>query len=328
MRPHLTNPSSWINSCLVNRYKNGNNHIPAHRDDEAFIDPDSEIITVSIGQKRTMKFSDNKCNITKELSLANNSVLISNRFAQDFWLHGIDEDDTVDEMRYSFTFRHLSPHFVNSTVVIGDSNTRSLQFGRGLGTFGSWMPGKQIPAMHIEEIPGPLKIGPYRNIVIHTGINNIKTQNRKSNKTLVNELESKCSEILNVYPRTKIYVSLLLPTKITMLSQRVRELNNYILDMAYSHNNIRVIDHVEFHDSSNILKDDLGRFTDGRPNPIDLIHLGRKGIQMFACEIKTCIMKRRKSNNQSEHNNKHDIHKTKFAVGQVSGHRDGYQPPR
>ena len=35
------------------------------------------------------------------------------------------------------------------------------------------MPGKRVKVGHIDAIPDPEKIGPYRNIVIHTGINNI-----------------------------------------------------------------------------------------------------------------------------------------------------------
>ena len=189
----------------------------------AYIDPESEIITVSIGCKRPMKFVNNTSTVTEELSLADSSVLITSRYAQDFWIHSIEPDSEISEDRYSFTFRHLSPGFANSTVLIGDSNTRHLKFGAKLGTFGHRMHGKTISALHIEEIPEPQNIGPYRKIVIHTGINNVKQQSRKSNRSLINELEVKCASIHDIYPRCKIYISMLLPTKSNALNYRIRE---------------------------------------------------------------------------------------------------------
>ena len=59
VRPNLSNQRAWINSCLITRYVDGNANIPFHRDDELFIDLNSEILTVSIGAKRTIEFVDN-----------------------------------------------------------------------------------------------------------------------------------------------------------------------------------------------------------------------------------------------------------------------------
>ena len=120
LRPNFSNPKSLINSCLVTRYKSGSDHIPPHRDNEVFIDPESDIITVSIGATRTISFSDNSSTTSKDLKLTDCSAYIMSRHSQDFWTHGIDTDDSVDAVRYSFTFRHISPHFSNSTVIIGD----------------------------------------------------------------------------------------------------------------------------------------------------------------------------------------------------------------
>ena len=59
VKPHLPNPETALNSCLISRYSTGTNCIPPHRDDEAVIDPESDIITVSIGAERTMTFANN-----------------------------------------------------------------------------------------------------------------------------------------------------------------------------------------------------------------------------------------------------------------------------
>ena len=113
-----------------------------------------------------MTFTDNAGN-TKELQLHDRSVLVTSRFAQDFWLHEIKQDDSAG-VRYSFTFRHIAPHFINSTIILGDSNTERIKFGTERGTLGAWLPGRRVKAGHIEAIPDAIKIGPFRNIVLHT----------------------------------------------------------------------------------------------------------------------------------------------------------------
>ena len=68
--------------------------------------------------------------------LADCSAYMMSRKSQAFWRHGISTQESESEsqssdsqVRYSFTFRHLAPHFKNSTVIIGDSNTKNFEFG-------------------------------------------------------------------------------------------------------------------------------------------------------------------------------------------------------
>lgn len=319
VRAHCSNPDAPLNSCLITRYKSGSDHIPPHRDDEPVFDPKSEIITVSVGAPRDMKFTDNLGANCQTLSLDNNSILVSNRFAQDFWMHSIEKCDDPCEERISFTFRHISPCFLNSTVIVGDSNTRILQFGDGKGKFGKWMPGERIEAIHIEDIPDPHKIGPYRNIVMHTGINNIKNRNSRSINELGNIFEQKCKSIVEVYPKCKIHVSLLLPTKVDSINHRVKELNNVLRDICHSHKNLSVIDHPfdELCDSTGCLKDECGRFDKeaGTPLSRDVLHLGKKGLRVLAVSIKSCVMGKYKRQGQRQQ-----------GAAAERGYRDGYQP--
>ena len=318
LKPQLSDPDAAVNSCLVTRYKNGSDHIPLHRDDEPVFNPDSEIMTVSIGQSRTMKFVSNSGQKSEDLVLSDKSVLISSRRAQDFWQHGIEKTDEICGVRYSFTLRHIAPHFLNSTIIIGDSNTRYLQFGEGKGNFGKWMPGKRVQALHIEDIPGPHDIGPYRNVVLHTGINNVKNRNRSSNQTLCNMLESKCRDILEVYPRTKIYLSLLLPTKLPTLNYRVREFNGILHDISHSIKNVNVIDHplAEFCDANGCLKGELGRYDREANGPLtrDTLHLGKKGLRLMAKTIKSNVVKSRNQRPGQQ------------GTASMGHPRDGYQP--
>ncbi|KAL5250464.1 hypothetical protein ACHWQZ_G016257 [Mnemiopsis leidyi] len=195
------------------------------------------------------------------------------RLSQEIWKHGIDpleglNEDTEDlnnvdqdqltdhdierpadslmnrdEVRYSFTFRHVAPFFKNSTVIVGDSNTKYIKFGKDAGTLGKWLPGKRMWAAKIGDIPSPKDIGPYRNIVIHSGINDIRDDfNRASNRALIGQLKRKCDDIQKLYPNAKLHLSLLLPTKSPHVNVRVRELNSLFIDFVFNRNNMFVID--------------------------------------------------------------------------------------
>ena len=316
VRPQLSDPSGLINSCLINRYKSGTDVIPPHRDNELFIDPDSEIITVSIGAKRTMVFSYNSATTKKELDLEDCSILISTRHAQDFWEHEIESDESITDIRYSFTFRHIAPFFMNSTIIVGDSNTRFLKFGVDQGTFGKWMPGKRVEALHIEEIPDPVQIGPYRNIVLHTGINNIKNQSRRSNKSLVNDIEIKCNRIHGTYPKARIFISMLLPTKLRSLNYHVNAFNNLILDMAYKYKYVNVIDNAGLGGDDGCLREEFGRWdkNENCPLSIDFLHLGKSGLRILGSKIKVTVVK-----------SKNNRFKKRPIAAAQRDHHDGYQ---
>ena len=198
---------------------------------------------------------------------------------------------TESTVRYSFTFRHTAPHFKNSVAVVGDSNTQNIKFGKKIGTLGVWAPGKRLKASKIENIPPPHEIGPYRNIILHTGINNIsEVNNRRSNRSLTTLLAKKCDDIHACYPKTRIHVSLLLPTKSSYVNSKITELNNLILDMTYSKENTYVLDNSNLGSERGILPDKYGRFLyNGRPNSNDVVHLGREGLKVFCRNIKKCV---------------------------------------
>ena len=296
IRSQLPNPDMRINSCLISRYKTGVNHIPAHRDNEPVINPESDIVTISVGSERNMSFTDNSGSSKIDQKLSDGSMLVTSRHAQDFWLHEIKKDESA-EVRYSFTLQDVSPHFINSTIILGDSNTRLIKFGTGKGTLGTWMPGKHIKVGHIEAIPEAVDIGPYRNVVIHTGVNSINNPRyRKSNLALIKILESKIKNINNIYPRTKIFISLLLPSRSVPLNHRIRDFNSMILDMTCRFNTVSVVEHSIF---GSLLSNEHGRWMpcgdaegDYVPKLNDLLHLGKNGLRLFAMSIKNAVVRK------------------------------------
>ena len=329
VRSHLPNPDMKINSCLVSRYVTGVNSIPPHRDDEPAIDPESDIITVSIGAERKMTFVTNDGSTTKHQTLSDSSLLVSSRYVQDHWLHSIDPCECSD-VRYSFTLRHVDPHFINSTILLGDSNTLNVKFGTGVGTLGAWMPGKRVKVGHIAALPKPSEIGPYRNIIIHTGINSINCSFRfkKSNQTLINDLENKLQDICDAYPKAKIFISLLLPSRDSHLNRRIHDFNNLLLDMTYRLNRVAIIEHSLFGD---VLSNEHGRWKrsdEGSdtfvPNLDDLLHLGKAGMRLFASSLKQAVVNKNKSQSQVRYSGSRGGYRR--AVVRDQPHRGGYQP--
>ena len=74
-----------------------------------------------------------------------------------------------------------------------------------------------------------------------------------------------------------------------------------ILDLTYSYNNIYIIDHAAFGDK---LCDDHGRWdkVEGCANTRDALHLGYRGIRIFAAKIKSSIFERGRSQARNRFN--------------------------
>lgn len=114
--PHL-----MLNSCLINYYPDSRSSIPFHADDELCIDPDSYIVTLSLGASRTLAFklmekrySDEICH---EIELSHGEILLFSRMSQNYFVHGISQSSCVATMsesmpfasRVSATFRKILP---------------------------------------------------------------------------------------------------------------------------------------------------------------------------------------------------------------------------
>ena len=290
--------STKSNSCLVTKYQTGTNFCPLHGDNSPFNSPTSDIFTFSIGAERVMKIKSSSIHTTpldKSVKLKDNDLLVFSRVSQDFYTHEILPDSSVSQCRYSFTFRCLEPYNLNYTALIGDSNTQDISFGSGMGKLGVWLPGKRHKASKIKNIPGPHEIGPCRNVLLNVGINDLLDENPKSAKHLTSQLESKVKSILTVYPKTRIFISLLLPTKGPNLNCKVNELNMYIKQLVANHNNLNVIEHSNLVDSNGFLNPLLGRYRNGIPNSDDQIHLGASGLRSFVQNIKSKILYRKSS---------------------------------
>lgn len=107
------NDNFYFNSCLVNKYRDGNDIIKPHRDAIESFGEYPIISNLSIGSDRKIKFEHNKnmFNIDNndfEINLKSGSLLIMAGSSQKYFRHSIPpviEQDSI-KTRYSMTFRH------------------------------------------------------------------------------------------------------------------------------------------------------------------------------------------------------------------------------
>ena len=147
----------------------------------------------------------------------------------------------------------------------------------------------------LQQVLARIEILP---VCLHTGINNIKIHNSHSCKSHADGIERKCDEIFSVYPKCKIFLSLVLPTKLDLLNRRVREFNNMLLDLAHNYRRINIIETSSVADRYGILIDEFGRFDKwaGKCMDHDILHLGIRGLRIFAKSVKDAVINSRKRN--------------------------------
>lgn len=116
IRDTVTKTTGWtFNFVLINRYKDGGDHMGEHRDDEKELNPLSPIASVSLGAARDFIFrhkdargkqSSRKIEPVK-VELAHGSLLLMNPPTNTFWYHSLPVRRKVLSPRINLTFRHI-----------------------------------------------------------------------------------------------------------------------------------------------------------------------------------------------------------------------------
>ena len=99
---------SSFNSVLLNRYRDGQDSMGWHSDDETELGPEPIIASVSLGAKRKMRFrlkSDHT--ITDEVWLNHGSLLVMHGVTQRDWHHSLPKTKRVQDERINLTFRRI-----------------------------------------------------------------------------------------------------------------------------------------------------------------------------------------------------------------------------
>jgi alkylated DNA repair dioxygenase AlkB len=98
-----------FNSVLANLYRDGNDSMGWHADDEPELGPNPTIASVSFGAERRF---DLRHKVTKEkvqVVLPHGSVLIMSGKTQTHWMHSIAKTKKVSGPRVNLTYRFINP---------------------------------------------------------------------------------------------------------------------------------------------------------------------------------------------------------------------------
>ena len=96
-----------FNRALANYYRDGNDSVDWHADDEVELGPDPVIASLSLGAQRTFQL---RHNISKEkvaINLPHGSLLLMGPKIQSFWQHRIAKVHDLQQPRVNFTFRYI-----------------------------------------------------------------------------------------------------------------------------------------------------------------------------------------------------------------------------
>ena len=118
-------PFFTFNSVMVQAYEGREAHIPLHSDDEDCINPDSHILTLSLGEERNIRFISGK-HIDISCKLVHGSIITMSAKSQQVFKHEIPKNQG-DGLRVSLTLRLLkSPDSDNhSSQVSCDAATQT-----------------------------------------------------------------------------------------------------------------------------------------------------------------------------------------------------------
>ena len=97
-----------LNRALANYYRDGNDSMDWHADDEAELGPDPVIASLSLGAERTFQLRHNKTKEKVSINLPHGSLLVMGPKIQSFWRHRIAKVRDLQEPRVNFTFRYVN----------------------------------------------------------------------------------------------------------------------------------------------------------------------------------------------------------------------------
>lgn len=101
-----------FNFVLINRYADGDQRIGKHKDDEHSLGEEPNIVGVSLGAERDVRFTPSnfipeKMSNDIQLELAHGSIYIMYHPTNKYWYHEIPSRKHIKTPRISLTFRYL-----------------------------------------------------------------------------------------------------------------------------------------------------------------------------------------------------------------------------
>ena len=96
-----------FNSVLVNLYRNGNDYVGWHSDNEPELGEQPFIASLTFGAERQFEFRHKKSSENGRFLLRSGTLLIMHPDFQHYWLHSVPIDTSVNEGRINLTFRKV-----------------------------------------------------------------------------------------------------------------------------------------------------------------------------------------------------------------------------
>ena len=96
-----------FNAVLVNYYRDGEDHVGWHADDEVELGPQPLIASLSFGAERRFEFKHKREAESGSLVLHDGSLLIMQASFQHQWLHSVPKANELDAGRINLTFRRV-----------------------------------------------------------------------------------------------------------------------------------------------------------------------------------------------------------------------------
>ena len=101
-------PVPPFNSVLLNRYRDGQDSMSFHSDNERQLGPEPVIASLSLGASRTLQFRALHARQRLAGTLTHGSLLVMHGRSQADWQHAIPKEPCSGE-RINLTFRHTGP---------------------------------------------------------------------------------------------------------------------------------------------------------------------------------------------------------------------------
>ncbi len=101
----------YLNSVLCNYYRNGQDSMGFHADNEKELGKNPTIASINFGETRRFQFRrrDDKT-VKYELELTHGSLLVMAGAMQHHWLHAVPKEPKRTKPRINLTFRHIMAH--------------------------------------------------------------------------------------------------------------------------------------------------------------------------------------------------------------------------
>lgn len=96
-----------FNSALINLYRNGNDSMAWHSDDEPELGPQPLIASLSLGATRKFRLRHRKTKTIASIHLTSGSLLIMQGDCQHAWEHEVPKTKQKTEYRINLTFRKI-----------------------------------------------------------------------------------------------------------------------------------------------------------------------------------------------------------------------------